>query len=126
MNTNGQVGAVMVVGGWFDAEDLFGPLATYAAIEEQNPGVSNRIIMGPWSHGQWGYDDGDNLGNVHWGSNTTDRYRAAELEFFNYHLKGEGELSLPEAQMFDTSSSDNPRLMSFSSALSRQAWMVSG
>ena len=94
--------AVMVVGGWFDAEDLFGPLATYAAIEKQNPGVSNRIIMGPWSHGQWGYDDGDNLGNVHWGSNTTDRYRAAELEFFNFYLKDEGELNLAEAQMFDT------------------------
>ena len=94
--------AVMVVGGWFDAEDLYGPLATYAAIERQNPGASNRIMMGPWFHGQWAFDDGDNLGNVHWGSNTSDRYRAAEIEFFNYHLKGEGELTLPEAQMFDT------------------------
>jgi putative CocE/NonD family hydrolase len=98
--------AVMVVGGWFDAEDLYGPLATYAAIERQNPGASNRIMMGPWFHGQWAFDDGDNLGNVHWGSNTSDRYRAAELEFFNYHLKGEGELTLPEAQMFDTGAAE--------------------
>jgi hypothetical protein len=98
--------AVMVVGGWFDAEDLYGPLATYAAIERQNPGASNRIMMGPWFHGQWAFDDGDNLGNVHWGSNTSDRYRAAELEFFKYYLKGEGELTLPEAQMFDTGAAE--------------------
>jgi putative CocE/NonD family hydrolase len=94
--------AVMVVGGWFDAEDLYGPLATYEAIETQNRGASNRILMGPWSHGQWAGGDAENLGNVHWGSNTADRYRAAELEFFNYYLKDEGELNLAEAQMFDT------------------------
>ncbi len=94
--------AVMVVGGWFDAEDLYGPLATYAAIEKQNPGASNRLLMGPWFHGQWQFDDGDNLGNVHWGSNTAERYQASELEFFNYYLKDQGELNLAEAQMFDT------------------------
>ena len=98
--------AVMVVGGWFDAEDLYGALATYAAIEEQNPGISNRIIMGPWSHGQWAWDDGENLGNVHWGSSTSDLYKAAQLEFFNYYLKDEGELNLAEASMFDTGANE--------------------
>jgi len=28
--------AVLTVGGWYDTEDLYGPLATYAAIEKQN------------------------------------------------------------------------------------------
>jgi putative CocE/NonD family hydrolase len=96
----------MTVGGWFDAEDLFGPLATYAAIENQNADVSNRIMMGPWSHGQWAWDDGASLGNVHWGFNTAERYKEAELEFFNYYLKDEGEMTLPEAAMFDTGANE--------------------
>ena len=29
--------AVLVVGGFFDAQDLYGPLKTYAAIERQQP-----------------------------------------------------------------------------------------
>ncbi|MGN6618669.1 MAG: CocE/NonD family hydrolase, partial [Ilyomonas sp.] len=41
--------AVLVVGGWFDAEDMFGALKTYEAIEKQTPGNNNRLIMGPWS-----------------------------------------------------------------------------
>ena len=32
---------VMTVGGWFDAEDLFGRLETYRASERQNPGITN-------------------------------------------------------------------------------------
>ena len=98
--------AVLVVGGWFDAEDLYGALATYAAIEKQNPGISNRILMGPWSHGQWAFGDGESLGNVHWGASTSDRFKAAQLEFFNYYLKDEGEMGLAEAAMFDTGANE--------------------
>ena len=94
--------AVLVVGGLFDAEDLFGPLATYEAIERQNPGASNRLLMGPWFHGQWAWDDGENLGNVYWGSATAERYMEAEKVFFDYYLKDEGELTLAEATLFDT------------------------
>ena len=48
--------AVMTVGGWFDAEDLYGALHIYEAIEKQNsPSVNNFLVMGPWSHGQWAY-----------------------------------------------------------------------
>ncbi len=45
--------AVLTVGGWYDTEDLYGPLATYAAIEKQNPNTENRLVMGPWYHGAW-------------------------------------------------------------------------
>ena len=33
--------AVMTVGGWYDAEDLWGTLAVYQTIERQNPGAFN-------------------------------------------------------------------------------------
>lgn len=97
--------AVMTVGGWFDAEDLYGPLHIYQSIEEQNQDIFNILIMGPWRHGGWGRSDGDELGNVQFGSKTALFYREnIELPFFNYYLKGKGELQLPEAYVFATGS----------------------
>ena len=45
--------AMMTVGGWFDAEDLFGALRLYSAAEKQSPGANNTLVMGPWIHGGW-------------------------------------------------------------------------
>src|SRR5258708_39495725 len=42
--------AVMTVGGWFDAEDLFGALNTYKSIEKQSPGAHNILLMSPRFH----------------------------------------------------------------------------
>jgi putative CocE/NonD family hydrolase len=95
--------AVMTVGGWFDAEDLYGPLAIYRSVEEKNPGVQNSIVMGPWRHGGWARDDGDSLSYVRFGSKTSLYYRESiELPFFNYYLKGKGDPDPVEAHMFET------------------------
>ena len=95
--------AVMTVGGWFDSEDLYGPLKIYRAIEDRNPGVFNVLVMGPWFHGGWDRCDGSMMGNIHFGSATSHFYREnMELPFFNYYLKQQGDLELPEAYMFDT------------------------
>jgi len=56
--------AVMTVGGWFDAEDLFGALNTYKSVEKQSPGAHNILVMGPWFHGGWSRGDGEGLGEV--------------------------------------------------------------
>src|SRR5215468_6090441 len=95
--------AVLVVGGWFDAEDLYGPLNIYETIKKNNPGAKNNLVMGPWSHGQWARGNGESLGAVHFDSNTSAWYREnVELPFFNFHLKDKGELKLPEATVFRT------------------------
>ena len=95
--------AVLTVGGWFDAEDLFGALETYRSIERQSPGAENRLVMGPWSHGGWNRADGDSLGHVTFASKTSERYRnEIEFPFFRYHLCEEGDLDLPEASIFET------------------------
>jgi len=96
--------AVLVVGGWFDAEDLYGALATYEAIETQNDNIQNRLVMGPWSHGQWASGNGDKLGNIHFNGNTSTYFKELELQFFNYYLKNKGEMNLPEASIFITGS----------------------
>jgi len=95
--------AVMTVGGWFDAEDLFGALNTYKSIEKQSAGAYNILVMGPWFHGGWSRSDGDALGNVRFGSKTAAFYREnIELVFFNHFLKDKGEAKLPEAYVFNT------------------------
>ncbi|MBA3322520.1 MAG: CocE/NonD family hydrolase [Pyrinomonadaceae bacterium] len=95
--------AVMTVGGWFDAEDLYGALKTYDSIERKNPGIYNVLVMGPWFHGGWARGDGEGLGDVRFGAKTSAFYRdQIELPFFNFHLKDKGELKLPEAYVFRT------------------------
>ena len=95
--------AVTTVGGWFDAEDLFGALNVYRAIETQNPGVTNVLVMGPWSHGQWHADDGQRLGAVAFKAKTAEYFRQRiELPFFKRWLKGEAVPAPAEAAVFET------------------------
>jgi len=97
--------AVMTVGGWFDAEDLYGALNTYKSIEKQSSGAYNILVMGPWFHGGWSRSDGDMLGDVRFASKTGEFYREnIELPFFNFYLKDKGTLKLPEAYVFETGS----------------------
>ena len=95
----------MTVGGWFDAEDLFGALETYKTVEKNSPGAYNILVMGPWYHGGWARSDGDSLGSVQFGGKTAAFYREnIELPFFNYYLKDKGQLKLPDAYVFETGS----------------------
>jgi putative CocE/NonD family hydrolase len=94
--------AVMTVGGWFDTEDLYGPLKTYRSIEQKNPGIANTLVMGPWPHGGWRLGGGDKLGTAEFGFETAEFFRDLELRFFKQHLKQEGEADLPEALVFET------------------------
>ena len=95
--------AVLVVGGWFDAEDLYGTLSTYRAIEQQNPDVTNTLVMGPWRHTGWTSSDGDCLGSIRFGAKTSEFYqRNIELAFFNHYLKDDRDPRLPEAYVFET------------------------
>jgi putative CocE/NonD family hydrolase len=94
--------AMLIVGGLFDAEDCYGAWNLYKAIEKQNPGIHNKLVMGPWSHGQWSSRDGSSMGNIRFGSNTAIWYQNnIEIPFFNYYLKGKGEdPNLAEATIF--------------------------
>lgn len=95
---------ILVVGGWFDAEDLYGPLRTYEAAAANNKrGNYTGLVMGPWSHGGWNRTDGDALGDAEFGFKTAERYRdEVELPFFQHFLKGKGEWNHPKAMVFET------------------------
>ncbi len=91
----------LIVGGLFDAEDCFGAWNLYKAIESKAKN-KNQLVMGPWYHGQWGSKDGTHLGNVAFGSNTSEWYQQnIELPFFNFYLKGKGSIDkIAEANIF--------------------------
>jgi uncharacterized protein len=99
--------ATLVVGGLFDAEDCFGAWRTYESIEKKAKN-DNKLVMGPWYHGQWASSDGTKLGNVRFGSNTSHYYQdMIEIPFFNYHLKNKGSIqSIPEATIFFTGTNE--------------------
>lgn len=96
--------AMLVVGGLFDAEDCFGAWNVYKATEKQSKNTDNRLVMGPWFHGQWARGDGSYLGNVRFGSRTSEWYQQhIEFPFFQYHLKGIGSVDeISEANVFFT------------------------
>ncbi|CAM1355625.1 CocE/NonD family hydrolase [Tenacibaculum halocynthiae] len=98
--------ATMVVGGWFDAEDLYGPLETYKGIEKNQPNNYNTLVFGPWDHGGWSRNIVPNkVGNYYFGDSISLKFqKEVETKFFNHFLKGDGSKNsgLPEAYVFDT------------------------
>jgi len=98
--------ATMIVGGWFDAEDLYGPLETYKTIEEYNPKNYNTMVFGPWDHGAWARSKGKNIvGNYYFGDSISEFFQEKiETKFFNHFLKNDGTINsgLPEAYVFDS------------------------
>ena len=97
--------ATMIVGGWFDAEDLYGPLETYKNIEKHTNGY-NTMVFGPWDHGRWARRSERNLvGNYYFGDSISNFFQdKIETKFFNHFLKGEanGNTGLPEAYVYDS------------------------
>lgn len=95
--------AVLTVGGWFDAEDLVGPVRLFRSIAQLSPGTSNKLVMGPWVHGGWAGTEGDHLGDVDFAAKTSAFYNEnILLPFFREHLKDAADPKLPTAYMFET------------------------
>jgi len=119
----------MTVGGWFDAEDLHGALKTYRSTEENNPGIFNTLVVGPWSHGGWHSGDGDSLGLVNFHNKTAEFYRdQIELPFFRRFLKGATNVVLPEAYVFETGTDEWRQYTSWppSNAVTKTIWFAAG
>lgn len=97
--------AILVVGGLFDAENLYGATNLFKTLEKKNQKGTHYLALGPWSHGQWARGDGQSLGPINFDSKTSLFYRKKiEFEFFNHYLKGNTELELPKAYVFETGS----------------------
>ncbi|WDF56538.1 CocE/NonD family hydrolase [Mucilaginibacter sp. KACC 22063] len=94
--------AVLVTGGWYDAEDLYGAINTYKTLVQKNPATPVYFAMGPWVHGGWSRGDGDHLGDVDFGAPTGPYYREKiEFAFFSHYLKGT-DLNIAKVNTFET------------------------
>jgi uncharacterized protein len=95
------------VAGWWDQEDFYGPLKIYELLEKHDSSNKNFLVVGPWNHGGWSRGDGQKLGRIEFGSATAAHYRKDVLaRFLAYHLKGKGNLDLPEALTFRTGANE--------------------
>ncbi|MBI4418910.1 MAG: CocE/NonD family hydrolase [Ignavibacteriales bacterium] len=106
--------ATLVVGGWFDAENLYGALNLYQNIEQKNRNNQNMLVMGPWAHGWWAANDVDSLGPIKFGMNLSDFFAdTLELPFFEHYLREKERPELAEATVFETGSNRWHRLDSW-------------
>ncbi len=92
----------LTVGGWWDQEDFYGALKTYATLEPLDTGHVNALVVGPWNHGGWSAGDGRTLGAIDFGSNTGRYFREhIQAPWFAHWLKGRDSLPVPEALVFE-------------------------
>jgi putative CocE/NonD family hydrolase len=106
LHLHGVKAAVMFVGGWFDAEDLAGPVKGFHAVAKLSPeAAADTIVEGPWVHGGWARGNGASLGDVRFGSETSVFFQQTiEAPFFSHYLKGTAWTPLPKAYAFETGS----------------------
>lgn len=98
--------ATLVVGGWYDTEDLYGPLYTYQTMSDNNQKDHIKLVMGPWYHGQWNSAKGGRkLGEANFGFDTSKWFQEeVQLPFFKHHLKGGKDANIATATIFETGS----------------------
>jgi len=92
------------VAGWWDQEDFYGPMRTYANLEKTDAKHLNYLLVGPWNHGGWGTGRGI-CWEIPFGSDTGVYFRQkVEAPWFAYWLHDKGNLPLKEALLFQTGS----------------------
>ncbi len=95
--------SVLVVGGWFDAENLYGAVNSYRVANQNNPGKNIRLVMGPWAHGWWQLPGLDSLGDIKFGSVTTEWFTKNVIgPYFDHELDGAPAPKIAEATVFMT------------------------
>ncbi len=94
---------MLVVAGWWDQEDFYGPINMYTTLEKNDAQKMNYFVSGPWNHGGWARGAGSNLGRIKFDSNTAEYYREKiEAPWFAYYLKDRGKPDITEAITFQT------------------------
>ena len=95
------------VAGWWDQEDFYGPIKIYELLELHDKANQNFLVVGPWNHGGWSRGDGKKLGNIDFGSATSQYYRQnIQARFFAHYLKSKSDPSLAEATTFRTGTNE--------------------
>lgn len=102
-----QLGKIRVpsltVGGWYDVEDGYGPYRLYQAWQDGDHSGMNHLVIGPWTHGLWLWDDGSNVGKLDFESATASYFRREIMApWFARQLKDKGNPDTAPVQLFQT------------------------
>lgn len=83
--------AVLVTGGFYDAEDCYGAFKTYNEIRKLSPDCDLYLAAGPWYHGGWNNRKANHLAEAWFGEESGAYYLDnIEYPFFAYYLEGKG------------------------------------
>lgn len=93
---------ILHVGGYYDQEDLNGPQLMYTHLEKNDKANLNRLVLGPWSHGQWAGAKADSLGKISFEGKTAVWFQQLQKQWFDYWLKSIGDGKFAEAYCFQT------------------------
>lgn len=92
----------LLVGGWYDQEDFYGPQRIYAELARHDPHHFAYMVLGPWNHGGWD-GPGQKLGPIDFGSPTGVFYQnEIEKPWLDHWLKGTGKGDFPHIWTFET------------------------
>lgn len=95
--------AVLVVGGLFDAEDLYGTLRTYETLSQARSVGEQYLLLGPWRHGGWLWGNGNYLGDLQFGNcDINSKFDELQQQFFDYYLLGKKNEKIPKVTVFFT------------------------
>ena len=97
----------LIVSGWYDQEDGYGPFVGYDAWRNDDPAHRAYLVVGPWSHDGWNDERGRSLGALDFGSDTAKYFREKiQAPWFAYYLKNRrpGGKPPPQVMLFETGS----------------------
>jgi putative CocE/NonD family hydrolase len=97
----------LIVAGWWDGVDFYGPMKTYEILEKYDTNNEVYLVVGPWLHGSWWWEAGQYLGPVELGSYTSIYYRENfQAPWFARYLKDFRYLDIPEVTTYRTGSDE--------------------
>lgn len=98
---------MMIVGGLFDQEDIYGSPALYEALAPKDPnGELVHLVMGPWNHGQ-GRREGRSLGALQFDGDTAGWFRGKVMQpFLDHYLKDAPKPATPRVLVYETGANE--------------------
>ncbi len=77
----------LLVGGYYDQEDMYGPQEAYKELEPHNKHHDLFLVLGPWHHGYWTMPS-SRMGNLNFGQPIGREFRQQiQAKFFAHYLK---------------------------------------
>jgi putative CocE/NonD family hydrolase len=94
---------MLIVGGLFDQEDIYGSPKIYNALAPKDPeGRFVHFVLGPWNHGQ-GRRDARSLGPLQFEGDTGGWFRRNVMQpFLDYYLKDATKPDIPRVLVYET------------------------